>query len=189
MTKIAIQPNAAGTGTFTIEAPNSNSNRTLVLPDAAGELDTLQRAGNVLQVVMGTTTTQATSTSTTWAASNLSASITPTSATSKIAVYVSGGMNGFAGGGAADEKMGMKIYRQIGSGSFAELENSSSGQQVIYGANGNYSGLSINYLDSPATASQVNYALYFRREQGTSTASINRDSNNQTQMILMEIAG
>jgi hypothetical protein len=38
MTKIAIVPNAAGTGTFTIEAPNSNSNRTLVLPDAAGEL-------------------------------------------------------------------------------------------------------------------------------------------------------
>jgi hypothetical protein len=36
MTKIAIVPNAAGTGTFTIEAPNSNSNRTLTLPDAAG---------------------------------------------------------------------------------------------------------------------------------------------------------
>jgi hypothetical protein len=38
MTKIAIVPNAAGTGTFTIEAPNSNSNRTLVLPDVAGEI-------------------------------------------------------------------------------------------------------------------------------------------------------
>jgi len=38
MTKIAIVPIAAGTGTFTIEAPNSNSNRTLVLPDAAGEV-------------------------------------------------------------------------------------------------------------------------------------------------------
>jgi hypothetical protein len=36
MTKIAITPNAAGTGTFTIAAPNSNSNRTLNLPDAAG---------------------------------------------------------------------------------------------------------------------------------------------------------
>jgi hypothetical protein len=36
MTKIALSPNASGTGTFTIEAPNSNSNRTLVLPDEAG---------------------------------------------------------------------------------------------------------------------------------------------------------
>jgi hypothetical protein len=40
MTKIAIVPNAAGTGTFTIEAPNSNSNRTLTLPDEAGTVMT-----------------------------------------------------------------------------------------------------------------------------------------------------
>jgi hypothetical protein len=46
MTKIAIVPNAAGSGTFSIEAPNSNSNRTLTLPDAAGELFT--NAGGTL---------------------------------------------------------------------------------------------------------------------------------------------
>ncbi len=38
MTKIAITPNASGTGTFTIEAPNSNSNRTFTLPDDTGEV-------------------------------------------------------------------------------------------------------------------------------------------------------
>jgi hypothetical protein len=38
MTKIAITPNAAGSGTFTIAAPNSNTNRTFTLPDAAGEV-------------------------------------------------------------------------------------------------------------------------------------------------------
>jgi hypothetical protein len=36
MSKIALSPNAAGTGTFTIAAPNSNTNRTLTLPDLAG---------------------------------------------------------------------------------------------------------------------------------------------------------
>jgi hypothetical protein len=45
MTKIAIVPNAAGTGTFTIEAPNSNSNRTLTLPDLAGTV--LTDASNI----------------------------------------------------------------------------------------------------------------------------------------------
>jgi len=40
MTKIALTPNAAGSGTFTIAAPNSNSNRTLTLPDSAGTLVT-----------------------------------------------------------------------------------------------------------------------------------------------------
>ena len=36
MSKIALEPNAAGTGTFTIVAPNSNTNRTLTLPDETG---------------------------------------------------------------------------------------------------------------------------------------------------------
>jgi hypothetical protein len=47
MTKIAIVPNASGTGTFTIEAPNSNSNRTLVLPDAAGTVFLSDGAGTI----------------------------------------------------------------------------------------------------------------------------------------------
>ena len=36
MSKVAIKGNASGTGTFTIESPNSNTDRTLVLPDEAG---------------------------------------------------------------------------------------------------------------------------------------------------------
>jgi hypothetical protein len=38
MSKVAIAGNASGTGTFTIAAPNSNSDRTLNLPDSAGTL-------------------------------------------------------------------------------------------------------------------------------------------------------
>jgi hypothetical protein len=40
MTKIAIEANPSGTGTFTIAAPNSNTNRTFALPDTAGGLVT-----------------------------------------------------------------------------------------------------------------------------------------------------
>jgi hypothetical protein len=36
MSKVAIAGNASGTGTFTIASPNSNSDRTLTLPDEAG---------------------------------------------------------------------------------------------------------------------------------------------------------
>jgi len=36
MSKVAIQGNASGTGTFTIASPNSNTDRTLTLPDEAG---------------------------------------------------------------------------------------------------------------------------------------------------------
>ena len=36
MSKIALSGNASGTGTFSIVAPNSNTDRTLTLPDEAG---------------------------------------------------------------------------------------------------------------------------------------------------------
>lgn len=36
MSKIALSPNASGTGTFTIASPNSNTDRTLTLPDVDG---------------------------------------------------------------------------------------------------------------------------------------------------------
>jgi uncharacterized protein (AIM24 family) len=36
MSKIALSPNVGGSGVFTIASPNSNSDRTLNLPDAGG---------------------------------------------------------------------------------------------------------------------------------------------------------
>ena len=36
MSRIALTPNASGTGTLTIAAPNTNTDRTLTLPDATG---------------------------------------------------------------------------------------------------------------------------------------------------------
>ena len=44
MSKVAITGNASGTGTFTIASPNSNTDRTLNLPDASGTLATLETA-------------------------------------------------------------------------------------------------------------------------------------------------
>ena len=38
MSKITLEPNASGAGTFTLAAPNSNTNRTLTLPDEAGKV-------------------------------------------------------------------------------------------------------------------------------------------------------
>jgi hypothetical protein len=38
MSKVKIEGNASGTGTLTIAAPNTNTDRTLTLPDGAGEI-------------------------------------------------------------------------------------------------------------------------------------------------------
>jgi len=42
MSKIALKPNASGTGVFSLEAPNSNVDRTLTLPDEAGTVATIE---------------------------------------------------------------------------------------------------------------------------------------------------
>lgn len=38
MSKISLSSNVSGTGVFTISSPNSNTNRTITLPDADGEI-------------------------------------------------------------------------------------------------------------------------------------------------------
>jgi hypothetical protein len=53
MSRIAVTGNPLGTGTFTIASPNSNTDRTLNLPDAAG---TIQVSGNPISGTTGTFT-------------------------------------------------------------------------------------------------------------------------------------
>jgi hypothetical protein len=53
MSLVKIQGNASGTGEFTIAAPNSNTNRTLTLPDSSG---TLALAGSSLTGVTDSAT-------------------------------------------------------------------------------------------------------------------------------------
>lgn len=42
MSSIKVSPNASGTGIFTIAAPNSNTDRTLTLPDSTGTIATAE---------------------------------------------------------------------------------------------------------------------------------------------------
>ena len=51
MSKVAIQGNALGTGTFTIAAPDSNNNNTLTLPDSAGTIVTSSNINQYLDPV------------------------------------------------------------------------------------------------------------------------------------------
>jgi hypothetical protein len=52
MSLVKVQGNASGTGIFTIASPNSNTDRTLTLPDATGTLLTgTATTASVLNVV------------------------------------------------------------------------------------------------------------------------------------------
>jgi len=49
MSQVKVSGNASGTGVFTIAAPNSNTNRTLTLPDNTGTLVTTGSSGTILK--------------------------------------------------------------------------------------------------------------------------------------------
>ena len=165
MSRVVIQGNASGTGDFTIAAPNSNTDRTLTLPDAGGTLDRLDRAGNVLQVVqtVKTDTFSSNSQSTFVDITGMSVDITPSNASNKILVSYNL-CSSITNGGYAfwcrlvrdstDIAQGTSSGNII-SATTGALSSSSAGQYPVYVQN-------MTFLDSPATTSATTYKLQAR---------------------------
>jgi hypothetical protein len=181
MSKVAITGNASGTGTLTIAAPNTNTDRTLTLPDNTGTILTNATttgfpAGSVLQVVQGAYTSGFSSTtSTSFVATSLSASITPSSATSKILILSTFTIYQAAGGGGSQ----YSVFR--GSTNIA-------GTQVENEVKGLWLPGSINYFDSPATTSSTTYTLYYKTTNASYAALFGGNSGTRNTIILMEVA-
>jgi hypothetical protein len=136
--------------------------------------------GKVLQVVMGTTGTLATSTSTSFADTNLTATITPSSASSKVLVLVS--QNGCAkSSGNASNGLGLRLLR-AGSNIITFGYEALQTNTTI----ANKGSISVNYLDSPATTSATIYKTQFNN-QGTSAANVVVNENATSTIILLEI--
>ena len=181
MSLVQVQGNASGTGTLTIAAPNTNSNYTLTLPQNTGTLISTKSTGAVLQVVMGTTSTQVSTTSATFVDTGLSATITPSSTSSKILIFVS--QNGIMKGAAANVVVNLSLVR-------TSTEIQRFGYPVGYTNAANYwgGGQSTAYLDSPATTSATTYKTQVSISGGA-TVDVQRDNIPTSTIILMEIAG
>ena len=54
MSNIVLQPNASGTGNITIATPNTNTDRTLNIPDVAGDIVTTGDTGTISTTMLGT---------------------------------------------------------------------------------------------------------------------------------------
>ena len=204
MSRVVIQGDASGTGDFTIAAPNSNTDRTLTLPDEAGTVLTTagvpssaMPAGSVLQVVSTEKSDQFTTTSTTFVdITGMSATITPTSSSSKILIIFSVGL---VGNSTAGQFVYLKVNRDP-SGLVSIGDQASARARVSAGNGGTQpysnSSLTITNLDSPSTTSAVTYNIQIR-SQSTGTAKFNSrgddaDSSaygrSSASLTLMEIA-
>lgn len=183
MSSVRLSGNASGTGILTVASPNTNSNRTLTLPDNTGTLLSTASAGTVLQVVQGSYSTTTSTSSGTYVTSGLTASITPSSSSSKILVIVAA-LGGISGNQGVNSSGGYTIARsgtQI-SGDSVLRTYDYSGSYGVYIS----TPICLSYLDSPATTSSTAYALYLKTYASTSTY-INGDGGT-SYITLMEIA-
>jgi hypothetical protein len=207
MAKVKIQGNASGTGVFTITPPATSTDRTLTLPDSAGtildststldatklsgnlpaisgaSLTNLPGGGKVLQVVSVTTGSEKVTSSSSFVDTNVTATITPTSATSKVLVLLS--VNGCYKNNS-DTRLRLKLLR----GATAIVSSIDDAVAVTEGTNTvGVGGVSLSHLDSPATTSATTYKVQIASGAGTLNVRINVNygAASNSSITLMEI--
>ena len=180
----------SGGGTVAIKAPASttgNAALELTVPSTASDtLDSLKRAGNILQVV-STTKTDTFSSSTTGSfvdVTGLSVAITPTSSSNKILVTAMCSV----GNSGTGTRSGMKLVR--GSTDIAIADAAGSRTRASFGtfnAHGNAANTQVptyvQFLDSPSTTSATTYKIQLNTGDA-STMYVNRtgeDGDNSSE--------
>jgi len=143
--------------------------------------DALLPAGSVLQVVQGTYSTAVSATSTSYVDTGLSASITPSSASSKILVMTTQQI-ATSNASAGSYQVIINLLRD----STQIIESFRSPWVNSERAIG--SRQSITYLDSPNTTNSITYKTQFRSPSGGQTSIANMNDSDAS-IILMEIAG
>jgi len=174
-------------GSVTLQEPAVAGTTVLTLPAVSGTVltDTSPKAGNVIQVVSATSSTEYTTTSSSFTDTGLTINITPTSSSSKILVslFINGVFLNNVNAGFGRFQL---VRNSTGLGAFgyavAYLDSTAGGA-----SNRGCSTVAFQYLDSPATTSSTTYKVQFAQSTG-STLNMNRDNSGVSSITVMEIA-
>jgi hypothetical protein len=180
----------AATAADTVARLAVGANNTVLTADSTTATGlkwaTASGGGKVLQVVSATTTTSTTIATTTQTDTTITASITPTSATSKVLVLIQCHVQGRAS--QAEFKGGGRLLRDATvlqnyatGGLFVLVVNASSNPTFVL----NETNIPFTYLDSPATTSATTYKLQGACDAGTNLYYQNGDAPST--ITLLEI--
>lgn len=143
---------------------------------ASSDMNLLRGAVRILQVVNATYATSGSSTSSSYADTGLTVTITPTSSTSKVLVIC----NLTIYNSAASTSAALKLLRGA-----TTVVNTTG---YAFSTGGTQSGdPMIMALDSPATTSATIYKLQYARESGAGSVFV-FPNNNHGQITVMEIS-
>ena len=165
MSKVVIQGNASGTGDFTIAAPNSNTDRTLTLPDETGELVV---KGQIISTAKDTDFTAYSSSNTNGVLNNNNnTSFTPQRSDTTVLVFVTLWGRGQTTGADDDLRPTFKVGTVNSSGS------------LVFGGNTN-SETSWGYVNLTTTA---NY------QYNSQSVVINGAEKNSSGNVVVQVYG
>jgi len=180
----AARGSAIGTATEGMYA-HLNDTDTLTYYNGSSWVSALPASTSaILQVVSANNNTGATTTSTSYQSTGLTATITPSSTSSKILIFAQ--TSGSSSSPATPATW--TIFRGTVAGT--DLAPNTEGMSFIYSvANGEIRGkASGSILDSPNTTSAVTYTFAFRSTGGGGTVGT-QYNGSLGNMILMEVAG
>jgi hypothetical protein len=147
----------------------------------APEWKTIAAGGKVLQVIMGSTATQASNSTTTAADTGLTATITPTLNTSKVLVLVAQ-QGCYKSGGNSQNALNLKLLR--GATTIQQIATNLFYNTTVGEVSGNVAAA---YLDSPATTSATTYKTQFYNYIGAASVTVQIQNVDLSTIILLEI--
>jgi hypothetical protein len=136
--------------------------------------------GKVLQVVMGSTATEVSNSTGTFVDSGITATITPTLATSKVLALITMAVGKTAGN--AGNHLLARLYRDATNVLQYDAGHLYTNSAMILVAE-----RSFNYLDTPATTSAVTYKVQFAAAASAAAIKTQFDSVSTSTIILLEI--
>ena len=201
---MTLKLNGSSSGYTEINATAAAGNNILTLPTQAGTIRTTGTPGAIVQVINASVTTiQTVSISTAWTDTDVTAAITPSSASNKILVS----MHVTGEGNASPANFSYRLTRAISGGATTNITAPTAGSRVsVMGIPASASDNNTvtmdsftipNYYDAPATTSAVTYKMqiyyggaatwYLNRQVTDSDAEANR--RGMSWVTLMEGAG
>jgi len=183
-------------GSITLQEPAVSGSTVLSLPNVSGTLITTASSGqsipkaalptgSVLQVVNATYGTTTSTSSSTYSDTGLTATITPTSSSSKILVFAHLASCGKTTGNTfISARLVRNSTAILGFDDSAIYTNGSSTDSYI-------GSISTTYLDSPATTSATTYKVQFASGFNVASVRINANialNSPSSTITLMEIA-
>jgi len=161
--------------------------------NVTGTLPSSNNSAKILQVAQNSLTSEISTSSASFVTSGLTTTITPTSSSNKILIFLNGGRNSYADGSQNPNKLCTTFYSSIGGGTASDILGSHplTNQDLFVGTGGYSFQHSGSFLYSPNTTSSVSISAFFKATGDLGTPFFNHTSQSITPRVtltLMEIS-